>query len=99
MAAPGHSPEYVYRRNSAIKEAIDKLAAMMQAGQGTQPFSGGDDNQSSSIKRSATAAVYLSWMSSRGVASMPVQAPLLPASIPLMLIIGTKYPSYGTARA
>lgn len=99
MAAPGHQPGYFYRSNPAIKEAIDKAAALVQAGQGAQPFSGGDDNQGVTTKISTTAAVYLSWMSPRGAASMNVQAPLLPASIPLMLIIGTKDPAYNTAEA
>ncbi|MEI7871628.1 MAG: alpha/beta fold hydrolase [Alphaproteobacteria bacterium] len=97
MAAPGHQPGFSSRNNPAIKEAVDKAAAMVQAGQGAQPFSGGDDNQGVTTRISTTAAVYLSWMSPRGEASMTAQAPLLPASIPLMLIIGTKDPAYGMA--
>lgn len=97
MAAPGHQPANSYRSNPAIKEAIDKSAGMVKAGQGSQPFSGGDDNQGSSVRLSTTAGVYISWMSPRGAVSMTVQAPLLPASIPLMLIIGTKDPAYGMA--
>lgn len=97
MAAPGHQPAYSYRSNPAIKEAIDKSAGMVKAGQGNQPFSGGDDNQGNSVRLSTTAGVYIGWMSPRGAASMTVQAPLLPASIPLMLIIGTKDPSYRMA--
>jgi pimeloyl-ACP methyl ester carboxylesterase len=97
MAAPGHQPGYSYRTNASIKEAIDKSGEMMRGGQGGQPFLGGDDNQGSSIRLSTTAAVYNGWMSPRGSASMPVQAPLLPASIPIMLVIGTKDPAYGMA--
>jgi len=97
MAAPGHNPANSYRGNPAIKEAIDRAASLAQSGQRDQPFSGGDDNQGSSIRLSTTAGVYISWMSPRGAASMTAQAPLLPASIPVMLIIGTKDPSYGMA--
>ena len=38
-------------------------------------------------------------MSPRGAASMTVQAPQLPASIPLMLVIGTRDPAYRMAEA
>jgi esterase/lipase len=97
MAAPGHNPANSYRSNPAIKEAIDRAASLAQSGQRDQPFSGGDDNQGSSVRLSTTAGVYISWMSPRGAASMSAQAPLLPASIPLMLIIGTKDRAYGMA--
>lgn len=97
MAAPGHNPAYSYRSNPAIKEAIDRAASLAQSGQRDQPFSGGDDNQGSNIRLSTTAGVYIGWMSPRGAASMTAQAPLLPASIPVMLIIGTKDPAHGMA--
>lgn len=97
MAAPGHNPGYSYNNTPSIKEAVDKAAALVRSGQGGQPFSGADDNQGVNQRISTTAAVYLSWMSPRGAASMQAQAPLLPAGIPLMLIIGTKDPSYGMA--
>jgi esterase/lipase len=97
MAAPGHSPNYGYNNNPKIKEAVDRAAQMVQAGQGNQPFTGGDENQGTLNLLSTTAAVYLAWLSPRGQASMPVQAPLVPATIPLMLIIGTKDPAYRSA--
>ena len=97
MAAPGHQPGFHYRNNAAIREAIDKAGAMVQAGQGSQPFSGPDDNQGNSMRIATTAAVYLAWMSPRGLASMQTQAPNLPANIPLMLIIGTKDPAFRSA--
>lgn len=90
MAAPGHQPGFYYSNNPGIREAVDKAAAMVQAGQGNQPFTGPDDNQGSNLRLSTTAEVYLRWMSPRGAASMQVQAPNLPASIPLMLIVGSK---------
>ncbi|SEO28724.1 Alpha/beta hydrolase family protein [Rhodospirillales bacterium URHD0017] len=95
MAAPGHSPVGFYRSNPAIKDSIDQAAQLVKSGQASQPFSGLDENQGSSIRISTTAGVYASWLNPRGQASMPVQAPLLPASIPVMVIIGTKDPGYG----
>lgn len=97
MAAPGHQPLYYYRSNAAIKEAVDKSGEMTRAGQGGQPFTGPDDNQGSNLRVSTTAAVYVAWMSPRGAASMQVQAPLLPAGIPVMLVIGTKDAAFRAA--
>jgi pimeloyl-ACP methyl ester carboxylesterase len=94
MAAPGHSPVGSYR-NPSIKDSIDQAAQLVKSGQASQPFSGLDENQGSSIRMSTTAGVYAAWLNPRGQASMPVQAPLLPASIPVMVIIGTKDPGYG----
>jgi len=94
MAAPGHAPGYSYNSNSKIKDSVDRAGRLAQAGQGDQSFTGGDDNQGSSIILSTTAGVYFSWMNPRGKAAMPVQAPLLPASIPVMVIIGTRDPAY-----
>jgi pimeloyl-ACP methyl ester carboxylesterase len=94
MAAPGHSPIGSYR-NPSIKDSIDQAAQLVKSGQASQPFSGLDDNQGSSIRMSTTAGVYAAWLNPRGQVSMPVQAPLLPASIPVMVIIGTKDPGFG----
>jgi pimeloyl-ACP methyl ester carboxylesterase len=95
MAAPGHSPVGSYRSSPAIKDSIDQAAQLVKSGQAGQPFSGLDENQGSSIRMSTTAGVYAAWLNPRGQVSMPVQAPLLPASIPVMVIIGTKDPGYG----
>jgi pimeloyl-ACP methyl ester carboxylesterase len=99
MAAPGHNPGGAYNRNPSIKEAIEQACQLAKSGQGNQSFSGLDDNQGQSLRISTTAAVYCAWMNPRGQASMPAQARQLPANIPLMLIIGTKDPSFGFAEA
>jgi pimeloyl-ACP methyl ester carboxylesterase len=98
MAAPGHNPGGSYSRNASIKDNLDQACQLTRSGQGNQAFTGLDDNQGNSIRMS-TAAVYCAWLSPRGMASMPVQARELPASIPVMLIIGTKDPSFGFAEA
>ena len=99
MAAPGHNPLGSYNRNPSIKQAIEQACELAKSGQGNQSFSGLDDNQGQSLRLSTTAAVYCAWMNPRGQASMPVQARQLAANIPLMLIIGTKDPSFGAAEA
>src|SRR3954468_7890646 len=97
MAGPGHSPGGTYRSESGRK-AIDRAAEMVKAGQGGASFTGPDNNQGSSITISTTAAVYLSWLNPRGKASMDAQAPRLPATIPLLLVIGEKDPAFGRAK-
>lgn len=99
MAAPGHAPGFHYGNNPKIKDAIDRAAALTQSGQGGQAFTGLDDNQGSNFNLVTTAGVYIAWMSPRGQASMQAQAPLLPASIPVMVIIGTKDPAFRSAEA
>jgi pimeloyl-ACP methyl ester carboxylesterase len=95
MAAPGHNPLGSYSRNASIKDNIDQACQLARSGQGNQSFTGADDNQGNIIRVSTTAAVYCAWLSPRGRASMPVQAAQLPASIPVMVVIGTRDPSFG----
>ncbi|MDP2378591.1 alpha/beta fold hydrolase [Reyranella sp.] len=94
MLAPGHSPGYVFRTYSDVPGLIEKAVAMVNSGQGAQPFRGTDDNQGSKLSLSTTAAAYLSWMSPRRAAAMNVQAPLLPASIPLLMVMGRQDPAF-----
>lgn len=90
MAAPGHQPGYTYRAHKTIREAVDRARSLVDAGQGNQSLTGQDDNQGRTFSISTTAAVYVSWLDPNGRLAMNVQAPRLPASIPLMLVIGTK---------
>jgi pimeloyl-ACP methyl ester carboxylesterase len=97
MASPGHSPGRLYRSESGRK-AIDRAAELVKAGQGGQSFTGPDNNQGQSLTMSTTAAVYASWLNPRGKASMDSQAPRLPATLPLLLVIGKKDPAFGRAK-
>jgi pimeloyl-ACP methyl ester carboxylesterase len=99
MLAPGHNPAYVNRTYPDAREQLDKAGALVSAGQGAQPFRGTDDNQGSKLTINTNAAAYQSWMNPRGPASMPAQAPQLPASIPLLLVIGNQDPAFGMAEA
>lgn len=95
MAAPGHNPFGSYSRNASIKSNIEQACQLAKSGQGHQSFTGLDENQGNSVRISTTAAVYCAWMNPSGLASMPVQAKELPASIPVMVVIGTGDPSFG----
>ena len=94
MLAPGHSPGYVYRTYSDVPGLLEKATAMVNSGQGNQPFKGTDDNQNSKLALNTTAAAYASWMNPRGQAAMQAQAPLLPASIPLLMVMGKQDPAF-----
>jgi pimeloyl-ACP methyl ester carboxylesterase len=98
MAAPGHSPGGLYRFDESFRKAVDRALELVKAGHGEQSFSGPDNNQGNSFTVSTTAAVYASWMNPRGKASMDAQAPRLPASIPLLMIVGEKDPSFSRAK-
>jgi pimeloyl-ACP methyl ester carboxylesterase len=99
MAAPGHQPGGGYRRNASIRAAVDRARALVEQGRGNDPFSGPDDNQGRSVTLSTTAAVYYSWMNPTGLAAMDVQAPRLPATTPLLLVIGRKDPFFERAES
>lgn len=94
MLAPGHSPAYVFRTYSDVAGLLEKARAMVNSGQGNQPLRGTDDNQGSKLSLNTTAAAYLSWLSPRGQAAMNVQAPLLPANIPLLMVMGRQDPAF-----
>ena len=99
MAAPGHSPQASYARNAAVKDKVDQACRLAGAGQGAQPFSGPDENQGNSVLMSTTAAVYCGWLHPGGRASMPVNAAQVPASLPVLVVIGSKDPSFGYTEA
>ncbi|MBS0541038.1 MAG: alpha/beta hydrolase [Proteobacteria bacterium] len=98
MAAPGHSPGFVYRSDSG-KKSIDRAAELMRSGHGADSYSGIDNNQGTSFTIGTTVAVYLSWLNPRGLASMDAQAPKLPASTALLMVVGEKDPVFGRAKA
>jgi pimeloyl-ACP methyl ester carboxylesterase len=99
MMAPGHSPGGSYRTSESFRKALDRAVELVKDGHGNASFSGPDNNQGNSLTVSTTAAVYVSWMNPRGKASMDAQAPRLPASIPLFLVIGEKDPSFSRAKS
>jgi pimeloyl-ACP methyl ester carboxylesterase len=94
MAAPGHQPGFSYRRNASIRAAVDRARALVEQGRGNDSFSGPDVNQGTSFTVSTTAAVYCSWQNPNGLAAMDVQAPRLPATTPLLLVIGRNDPFF-----
>jgi pimeloyl-ACP methyl ester carboxylesterase len=99
MMAPGHSPAFLWRTSDAFKKTFERAVELVKAGQGNTSLTGIDNNQGNNISLSTNAAAYASWMNPRGQASMDAQAPRLPASIPLFLVIGEKDPSFPRAKS
>jgi pimeloyl-ACP methyl ester carboxylesterase len=96
MLAPGHNPAGAYR-NDKIRRDVDQARALVEQGKGNEAIHGGDSNQGSSITMSVRAAVYWSWQNPSGLASMPAEAPRLPAATPLLMVVGEKDPMAGRA--
>lgn len=99
MVSPGHSPSFSARTNPDYIPALEKAAALVQSGQGAQPFTGPDNNQGRKFDVSTTAEIYLSWMSPRRAANMNGQAPLLSANIPVFLLIGESDPAFSVTES
>jgi len=94
MISPGHSPSFSARTYPDYIPAVEKAAALVQSGQGSQPFTGPDNNQGRKFEVATTAEIYLSWMSPRRAANMANQAPLLSARVPVLLLIGDSDPAF-----
>jgi pimeloyl-ACP methyl ester carboxylesterase len=97
MAAPGHRPEALARRDPATRAAVAEARRLVDAGRGATPFVGPDGIQGASLTLRTTAAMYLSWMDPEGLAAMEVQASRLPPSIPLLMVVSRRDPFYGQA--
>lgn len=93
MISPGHSPAFSARTMPDYAAALDKAAALVQSGHGTQAFTGPDNNQGRKFEVSTTAEIYLSWMSPRRAGNMANQAPLLSERVPVLVMIGDSDPA------
>ncbi|HYD05960.1 MAG TPA: alpha/beta hydrolase, partial [Reyranella sp.] len=97
MTAPGHTPAALAERDAATRSALERARAMVANGRGDDRFLGPDRAEDTSLTLNTRAGVYLSWMDPQGLAEMSVQAPRLPASIPLLMVVGEKDPIAGRA--
>src|SRR4051812_38495624 len=97
MAAPGHIPGALTRRDEAVRVAVERAREMVAAGRGNDRFVGPDGIQGSSLTLTTRAAVYLSWLDPEGLASMEVQARKIAPSLPLLMVISRHDPFYPQA--
>jgi pimeloyl-ACP methyl ester carboxylesterase len=90
MLAPGHSPAALYQSNDRIRRDVDRARLLVEQGKGNEVIAGGDANQGNLLAMTVRAAVYYSWQNPNGLASMPSEAPRLPATTPLLMVVGDK---------
>jgi pimeloyl-ACP methyl ester carboxylesterase len=94
MIAPGHNPAGRYRSSDKARKDVDHARQLVEQGKGNETMSGSDSNQGSNITMTVKAAVYYSWQNPQGLAAMNVEAPRLPATTPLLVVIGEKDPGF-----
>jgi pimeloyl-ACP methyl ester carboxylesterase len=97
MLAPGHNPTARYRFSDKARHDLDHARALVNKGKGNEMVSGSDGNQGSNITMTVRAAVYTSWHEPNGLAAMSAEAPRLPASTPLLMVVGAKDPMHDRA--
>lgn len=93
LLAPGHVPLMFYRR-PLIRESVDAARALVAEGKGAERGSFNDFNQGRSLRVSTTAANYLSYLDPTADAEMSVTAPKVPASTPVLSVIGDADPFF-----
>lgn len=97
LLAPGHAPQGYYTWNAAkhVRESIDEARALVAAGKGedgTHRFN--DFNQGRPLTVVATAKNYLSFFDPASDAEMGNTAPRIPATVPVLSVIGEKDPLF-----
>lgn len=96
LLAPGHLPRayFEYPHLAPVRKSIDEARAMVAAGKGDERASFNDINQGRTLSVRLTAREYLSYFDPGSDAEMGVTAPRVPASIPVMTVIGSADPSF-----
>lgn len=100
LFAPGHVPRgyYHHPRLAAVRKSIDEARAMVAAGKGDETARFTDINQGTEITARTTAKNFLSYFDPASDADMGMTAPRIPASVPVLTVIGNQDPLFGTAR-
>lgn len=100
LMAPGHIPAGYYTAPGlkAVRESIDDARAKLAAGKGDETERFQDINQGRQQPVIATARNYLSYFDPQSDADMGVTAPRVPASVPVLTVIGEKDPLFASVR-
>lgn len=99
LMAPGHTPAGYYANpRNPVHESVDAARAMVAAGQGDSRRDFSDINQGRPLTVRLTAKQYLSFWDPDSDAEMSRTAPLLPARIPVLVVIGNEDPMAGRIR-
>ena len=100
LLAPGHVPQTYYTAPSlqVVRESIDKARALVAAGQGDTPERFYDINQRRQQPVVATARNFLSYFDPASDAEMSITAGKIPASTPVMTVVGENDPLFSRLR-
>lgn len=100
LFAPGHVPRAYYTNPNLapVRQSIDEARAMVAAGKGEETASFNDINQGRSQNVRMKAADYLSYFDPASDAEMGVTAPRVPASVPVLTVIGNSDPLFARVR-
>lgn len=101
LFAPGHAPRSYYNapQLAAVRKSIDEAREMVAAGKGAEKGRFSDINQGRPLTVSMTAKDFLSYFDPESDADMGVTAPKVPASIPVLTVLGDADPLFKFARA
>ncbi len=100
LLAPGHVPVSYYNipQLKAVRESVDEARALVAAGKGdsTQRFT--DINQGKQQNLVMTPNNFLSYFDPASDAEMSVTAPRVPATTPVMVVVGQEDSMFTRAR-
>ena len=101
LLSPGHVPAQYYasRQNTSVRESIDQARALVAAGKGDTKERFSDINQGKPLLVVTTARDYLSYFDPAQDAEMSVTAPRVPASTPVLTVLGTGDSFHSRARS
>jgi pimeloyl-ACP methyl ester carboxylesterase len=100
LLAPGHVPSAFYgSRKSPIRASIDMAQSLVAGGQGDAVGTFNDTNQGQPLVVRMAAKAYLSYFDPGSDAEMSRTAPRVPASTPVLVVIGRRDSLFGQARS
>jgi pimeloyl-ACP methyl ester carboxylesterase len=99
--APGHIPlgYYTYPGLKPVRDSIDEARALVAAGKGDSNERFNDINQGRQQLVITSARNFLSYFDPASDAEMSVTAPRIPASVPVMTVIGERDPLFSRIRS
>ncbi|MBA2963486.1 MULTISPECIES: alpha/beta hydrolase [Ramlibacter] len=91
LLAPGHVPRGYYDnpRFVSVRQSVDEARAMVAAGKGDEKAGFNDNNQGRTLSVRTTAKAYLSYFDPTGDAEMGNTAPRIPATVPVLTVLGS----------
>ncbi len=100
LLGPGHVPLRFYNNPNitTVRESVDLARVLVKDGKGDTRRSFGDINQGRRLIVETSAKDYLSYFDPASDAEMSVTAPRVPATTPVMTVIGDEDPAFRTIR-